>query len=361
MQTKKQKGSALVYALIMLSIMIVIAVGSFSASVIDQKTSNDTTKSVSAFQAADTGVEKVLNAINDKIDSGGGSLVKLSEVTGLCNSGYVHTETDAATGAKLTVSFYKVDDSPITDCSLATLEEIDYIKSVGEFGGTVRAVAVSVEGPEVDPCGGEASVDYAGKNYPTVAIGDQCWLRKNLDVGINQAPTDPFDYNNIQKYCYSNNIANCNTYGGLYTWAEANGLNSGCNLASCAATVPNPNRGICPAGWHIPTDAEWYELEAYYATGVCDPARNGAWGCNFAGQETRTVAVDKFSALRGGTRTSLGMWQLLGEASYFWSSSESAAGSAWHRYANNTWPNGIWRGALTKRWATSVRCIKDQL
>ena len=181
MQTKKQKGSALVYALIMLSIMIVIAAGSFSASVIDQKTSNDTTKSVTAFQAADTGVEKVLDVINAYIVNGS-ETATLSEA-GLCiPPETTYTETSAA-GVKTTVSFYKAGDILITDCSAAesTIKNLDYIKSVGEFGGTVRAVAVSVEGP--DDCSG--TVTHDGLEYGLVrAADDSCWLDRNLGVTV---------------------------------------------------------------------------------------------------------------------------------------------------------------------------------
>jgi len=151
MKNKKQKaclstkqGSALVFALIMLSVMVVIAVGSFSASVIDQKTSNDTEKSVSAFQAADTGVEKVLKLINDSITSGGSS-IRLSNIVGLCTSdNRYYKDTTSLQGRTITVSFFRSDDSQISDCSTAEVNDIYYIKSLGEFGGTVRAVIVYV-------------------------------------------------------------------------------------------------------------------------------------------------------------------------------------------------------------------------
>ena len=89
---------------------------------------------------------------------------------------------------------------------------------------------------------GTDTVSYGGKNYTTVLIGTQCWFRENLNVGTmlasgatmpdNTAPTlnDP---STVQKWCYNNDSAICNTDGGLHTWAETNALANSCNTTTC--------------------------------------------------------------------------------------------------------------------------------
>ncbi|MBI4648201.1 MAG: hypothetical protein HY738_16860 [Bacteroidia bacterium] len=124
-------------------------------------------------------------------------------------------------------------------------------------------------------CGSELSSDatlFAGcgtpftdsrdsKIYNTVLIGTQCWMAENLNFGtmINSTTGGQFQTDNavIEKYCYSNNSANCSTYGGLYEWNEMMQYNPS------DAGNPGTTQGICPSGWHIPTDAELTTLTDY--------------------------------------------------------------------------------------------------
>ncbi|MEE4256411.1 MAG: FISUMP domain-containing protein [Bacteroidales bacterium] len=102
------------------------------------------------------------------------------------------------------------------------------------------------------PCPGMPTITYEGKVYNTVQIFSQCWLKQNLNVGtminIKQAPQDN---GIIEKHCYAGIAANCGEYGGLYAWHEMMDY------------YPYPgSQGICPEGWHIPTDEEFKILEA---------------------------------------------------------------------------------------------------
>jgi len=67
-----------------------------------------------------------------------------------------------------------------------------------------------------NPCPNLPAVNYGGKIYNTVQIGTQCWLKENLNIGtmipVNQ---DGSNNGSIEKYCYNNDINNCNVYGGL--------------------------------------------------------------------------------------------------------------------------------------------------
>jgi len=64
-------------------------------------------------------------------------------------------------------------------------------------------------------------VVYEGKTYNTVQIGDQCWMKENLNVGtMFDNHLDMQDNFYLEKYCYDNNEAHCELYGGLYQWGE---------------------------------------------------------------------------------------------------------------------------------------------
>ena len=154
-------------------------------------------------------------------------------------------------------------------------------------------------------CGNTCS--YGGVTYNTVIVDSQCWFTENLNVGTmitnleipdNTAPTlnDP---NTVSKWCYNDNPIYCSQEGGLYTWAETNALPNSCNLNPCS--VPTPNQGICPIGWHISTDAEFYTLENYLTTPgqTCDPAR-ASWGCSGAGIKLRLGGSSGFDAISAG-------------------------------------------------------------
>ena len=91
------------------------------------------------------------------------------------------------------------------------------------------------------------AVFHDGKNYQTVQIGAQCWFKENLNIGIRiNGSQNQTDNGIIEKYCYNDDENNCNTYGGLYQWDE---MMQYMNTEGA--------KGICPYGWHLPTDAEW--------------------------------------------------------------------------------------------------------
>jgi uncharacterized protein (TIGR02145 family) len=191
---------------------------------------------------------------------------------------------------------------------------------------------------------GTDSVTYSGETYPTVEIGTQCWLAKNLNVGtMVTGVTEQTDTGTIEKYCYSNSTANCTTYGGLYQWDEM-----------MQYSTTEGTQGICPTGWHIPTDAEQHTLDSYYATGTCDPNRSGVWDCNPAGT---SLKASPFSGLLAGYRNTDGAFANLGTYAYFWSSSVSS-GIAWFRTLRST-NTTVFRNENDQAYGFSVRCLKD--
>ena len=123
------------------------------------------------------------------------------------------------------------------------------------------------------PCPGVPTVTYEGQVYNTVMIGEQCWFKENLNVGI-RIDASQYESNNniIEKWCYDDLESNCNIYGGLYWWDEI------MNYSSIQGV-----QGICPPGWHIPTDNDWCILTLFIDPTV-DCSTGGESGTDAGGK-----------------------------------------------------------------------------
>jgi len=211
------------------------------------------------------------------------------------------------------------------------------------FSETGTVDEITFENTTSFTCGN--AILYGGETYPTILIGTQCWFQKNLNIGIRihgangQTNTPP---NMIEKYCYGNNDASCTTYGGLYQWAEAmNYTASGSNV-----------QGICPTGWHIPTQAEFASLSVFVNSNELKALGQGVG--DGAGTNMR-----RFSALLAGYRDYYdGTFAYLINDTYFWSSTEGGAG-AYFMYLNHA-GSDISVATDLKEYGYSVRCLKNE-
>jgi uncharacterized protein (TIGR02145 family) len=197
---------------------------------------------------------------------------------------------------------------------------------------------------------GDALVDARdGRSYGTVALGGRCWMAANLDVGLRLETTVPQANNGqIEKYCYGNDPARCTTFGGLYQWDEAMQY-----LATEGAT------GICPAGWRLPTDAEWKALEI--AAGM-DPAvaNLDQWRGPPAGLVLQVGGGSGFDVLLGGAVASNGASFNYPAYGYFWTSTLGTT-MPWRRCFTS---GGMYPADTIGRWETwprgyalSIRCV----
>jgi uncharacterized protein (TIGR02145 family) len=192
----------------------------------------------------------------------------------------------------------------------------------------------------------EGSINYAGQDYGVVEIGSQCWLGENLNVGTRiDGSSEQTDNATIEKYCYDDSESNCDTDGGLYQWNEM-----------MQYSTTEGAQGICPDGWHIPTDAEWYELENFLATGACSDSRTD-WGCIPAGTKLQEGGSSGFEGLLAGYRHGGGSFISRGSGAYFWSSSESGS-NAWRRSLLSS-VSAVYRYAYDQAGGYSARCLKD--
>ena len=211
-------------------------------------------------------------------------------------------------------------------------------------------------------CGTSTVNDSDSNNYSTVQIGDQCWMKESMEVGtmLTSASTMPTNDSVIEKWCYGNSTTNCTNQGGLYTWSEANQLASTCLTTSC--TLPVNNQGICPSGWHIPTDAEYKTLEMYLgmtqAQADAKDWRGTNQGSKLSTQTLNGVNSSGFTGLLAGTRNPDNAFYDRGTLAYLWSGSEYSATNGWVRALYSGYTT-IYRDTSSKAYGFSVRCAKN--
>lgn len=202
-------------------------------------------------------------------------------------------------------------------------------------------------GPFGEPCPGIPIITYEGKIYNTVQIGTQCWLKENLNVGTrlepsqNQNPTNGIK----EKYCYDDLESNCDVYGGLYQWDEM-----------MQGTSTSGVQGICPEGWHIPTDEEWTGLGIILGgDSIAGLKMKSITGWYNNGNGTNSSG---FTALPGGGPQWGGGYTGIGQYTTFWSSTELSGMDAWGR---TLWyfSNGLGQSSGGKIFGNYVRCLKN--
>ena len=196
---------------------------------------------------------------------------------------------------------------------------------------------------------------------PTITIGTQTWMANTLDVGTMITGATNMTNNSIlEKYCYDDLPANCVTYGALYQWDEM------MQYVTTAGT-----QGVCPTGFHLPTDDEWKTLEMELGMSQAQADGTGFRGTDqgsqLAGNEPlwtngsldqdANFGTSGFAALPGGFRNISGLFGHQSLIAYFWSSSESG-GSAWVRPLDFTNPK-VFRGVISKSNGFPVRCVQD--
>jgi uncharacterized protein (TIGR02145 family) len=148
--------------------------------------------------------------------------------------------------------------------------------------------------------------------------------------------TENLNYETGKSWCYDNKESNCNKYGRLYDWKTA--------------------IKACPAGWHLPSSAEWDALETAVGgnsgAGKRLKSTNG-WNSNGNGTDTYG-----FSALPGGYRYTGGYFGNAGNNGYWWTAPEDDASHAYSRYMSY---NGdyVIENYNNKEYGLSVRCVGD--
>jgi uncharacterized protein (TIGR02145 family) len=211
---------------------------------------------------------------------------------------------------------------------------------------------------------GQGVKDIEGNEYPSIIIHGQEWMQKNLEVskyrngdpiltGLNDAQ---WDSTTTGAYTIYDDVASNNTtYGKLYNWYAV-----------------SDSRGLCPTGWHVPSDDDWSALINYL-----DPnAAGGDTFPNVAGGKMKSTGTlengdglwsspneqatneSGFTGFPGGYRDTDGTCHYIGNNGYWWSTTERSSSYAWYRnlhYGNSV----VNRHNVFEHAGFSVRCVRD--
>jgi uncharacterized protein (TIGR02145 family) len=184
--------------------------------------------------------------------------------------------------------------------------------------------------------------DAQGHLYRTTTIGSQVWMAQNLNYKVDSS------------WCYSNSADSCAKYGRLYQWAAVMGLDASYNSKLWSGTLPR--QGICPSGWHVPSDSEWSTLTTYIGGDSSAGTKlksTGGWYNSGNGTDTYG-----FRGLPAGIRLNDSSFAIVGNNAYFWSASEYVASLAWSRYLSyGNASLGRYDGYEANGF--SLRCLED--
>ncbi len=278
------------------------------------------------------------------------------------NTGYetgFKIERDAGSGY-VEIGTVGTDETEYTDRGLTFGQDYEYrvaaytSSNTSDYSATATGYACS-----------NCVVDYDGNVYETITIGNQTWMAENLKVTHYRDGTaiphltDNGDWTSTSTgaYCYyDNNNSNGETYGALYNWYAVTDVHN-----------------IAPAGWHVPTDAEWKELEMYLGMSQSEADETGYRGTNegskLAGnadlwnsgplENDSEFGISGFTALPGGYRyNSSGNYLHMGYAGFFWSATENYSNYAWGRVLNAS-RSAVELHHYNERYGFAIRLLRD--
>jgi len=207
-------------------------------------------------------------------------------------------------------------------------------------------------------CGDQ--IGHEGYNYSTVQIGDQCWFSENCrylpSVTAYEVSNDVpmyyvYDYEGTD-VAAAQATSNYETYGVLYNWPAV------------------MTEGICPSGWHIPSDGEWQTMEISLGMSESEAAQEN-WRGSPVGDYMKSASgwndynessgngsnSSGFDSRAGGNADSWGFYGN-GDSGYWWSSSASGSSSAWVRSLRNVGTH-VYRYDYNRGFGFSARCVRD--
>lgn len=306
---------------------------------------------VTTYSISDIGITSARSGGNVTSDGGSTVIVK-----GVC---YSKNENPTATNLITTdgegeggFTSHMTDLEPNTTYYVRAyaLNNVDY------GYGNQRSFKTDAEGGTV--------TDYDGNVYQTVQIGGQGWMAENLKTThySDGSPIPLVEDNSTwaglastaKAYCwYNNSTSNRDTYGGLYTWAAA------MNGSATSGSNPSGVQGVCPSGWHMPSDSEWNELKNYLGgADVAGGKMKETGTAHWNSPNTAATNESGFTALAGGSRSYTGLFENMGIDAPFWSATQYTSGYAWNHVLNYDYASMV-VGYGNKIRGREIRCVKD--
>lgn len=186
-----------------------------------------------------------------------------------------------------------------------------------------------------------------GNKYLIVQINNKWWMAENLNYSDTILNGETLSKNNkiIEKYCYENNVKNCDSLGGLYQLDEALNYKN--------------EKDICMEGWHIPNDEEWQELESYF--GIKGKQLHKLKWRNTSFNDDLLDDFYIFNSQHAGFKDEIGTFHSKNLFVNYWTSSKYWLEDGIYRSFSEMeeWKDKIERNSATKKIAISVRCIID--
>jgi len=199
-------------------------------------------------------------------------------------------------------------------------------------------------------------VSHEGYDYSTVLIGEQCWFSENCRYLPVVSPSNEGNMTDPYYYVYSYDgydveaakaTENYETYGVLYNWPAI------------------MTEGICPSGWHIPSDGEWMELEMSLGMSESE-ASSDDWRGTDEGYQMKSTSgwynngngsnSSGFTGLPGGRRY-YGGFSSDDDYGYWWSASESGSNSL--NRVLGLYSDNVYRDVISRFYGFSARCVRD--
>jgi uncharacterized protein (TIGR02145 family) len=237
-----------------------------------------------------------------------------------------------------------------TTCAAAT---ISVTPCSAVSGASINDNTGTTDGIEYNWAGATGFVD-GGTTQALVEIGGQCWYSRN-------AVNTPSAYDPAPTWVNSTDVGWSGVYTGgpftneglLYQWS-----------AAMNGSTTERAQGVCPTGWHVPSDCEWMYLENTLGMSTTDQLVNNSWrSSGSVGSKLSTLTSSGtnssgFTALLAGLRSTNGTFNDRGSYGHWWSSSEASTTFARRRYLVSS-QVGVARASSSKANGYSVRCLKD--
>ncbi len=319
-------------------------------------------------------------------DSSNGSLTlvtsdanKVFKITGSYkiekNWDYLVLYNGSSTNESNTIVFLSDTNGTITTPIYSTG---DAITIFFHSDGTVnkKGFALSIDIVSKPSCTVAKAVDVEGNFYNTVQIGNQCWMKENLRTqyypdhnligsgGSNSSSTTGYYYN------YSSSSLTLEQRGYLYNWAAV------MHGASSSSANPSGVQGICPSGWHVPSDAEWTQLKNYVgsvssyqcsgSSTYIAKALASTTGWTYYNPYNYSCAVCNNQTSNNATGFNAypaGYWNNAfydsGESTYFWSSTVSSGSNTKVQIIYND-DSLVYSSTSSNSYGRSVRCVRNE-
>ena len=233
--------------------------------------------------------------------------------------------------------------------------------------------ALSIDIVSKPACTSAKAVDYKGNYYNTVQIGNQCWMKENLrtdyyaDGTYISTSSSSSSTTSSCRYDYSSSSLTLEQRGYLYNWPAVMHGESSSNAN------PSGVQGICPSGWHVPSDAEWVQLKNYVGS-IPDYqcSGNSSYIASALASTTEWRSSNQYYCCPGNTNSSnnatdfsafpAGYWNngfyKSGEETDFWTSTQDSNLAKCHFIWHDD--NFLYATSHNQSYGHSVRCVRNE-